>query len=475
MNLLTTNRLKSIKDSIHITLLLFLLVFTVDKIVLKAAGIVLIYLLHPDFRFKQKIRNIPTFYLLIVAFELLKFVFFNTDFSKAHIASFTIGCAFWICSFLCLYQLRSITDTIDKEKTARTLTVFFLINAGISLLNLLLTMYQSGSINPYTVTDERFNASTGDFIKGLFMAPCYINMMVNAFFIFFFLYREKIIYALLAAAIAIITTSNFANIILIPVLVACFIFSGKRKIRFSIIACFLMLGLFYVFVSPSNLRYLKDSIDTTPSQTHELIEYEKAILSQNAAHFHDEVRYGDSTELITLSDRYGKVLSLRETGAYLLSGPGPFLLGAGVGSYSSFLALRTSGLGNTEGSRLFRYVPEYRSPAFEKDHYQIFKMIYLLPKAFHSIKHFPNSFANQLFGEYGIIGFLLFIFTYVWFFFKRFKQLTYGKYLLFLLGGFLLFDYLFEYLSVVVLFELLMLTDMKKGTATNETQPANAQ
>ena len=40
--------------------------------------------------------------------------------------------------------------------------------------------------------------------------------------------------------------------------------------------------------------------------------------------------------------------------------------------------------------------------------------------------------------------------------------------MLFLLGGYLMFDYLFEYLSVVVFFELFFLVDIKQHQETDK-------
>jgi hypothetical protein len=340
-------------------------------------------------------------------------------------------------------------------------------------------------------------------------------MMVNSFFIFYFLYKRKLTLACLAMFAAVITTSNFSNLVLLPVLVLCFIFNRNKKVRLTIAGLFGIFMVFYLFVTPSNLRYLRDSVFGNRKQQQELVAYQREI-----ARAHEEValdsidsvvasrtrsphkrnktkqriivykpsdvdrlladsaisRMRTDTNMVNLEHTFGKLISFKETYAYWTSGAKPFLVGSGVGGYSSFLAERVSGINRDEGSRLFTYLPEYRSAEFQKDHYRIFETIYSLPKAFHSIKHFPNSFINQIFGEYGIIGVLLFLVTYVFFFLKRFRQLTYGRYLLLLMGGFLVFDYLFEYLSVVVMFELFMLVDLKgeiENKIHNDEQPVS--
>jgi len=466
-----------VREYLFLPLLLFLIVFTIDKIVLKLVGIALIYVLHPDFHFRKNLRRMPLFYLYILALEILKFFLFNRDFGQGHVISFLLGSAFWIVSFLALHQIRTIVDTVDREKVYRTVTVFFLVNAAISLLNLILTMYRAHSLNPYLMNDTLFGTSTGDQIKGLFMGPSYINMMISAFFIFFFLYREKYGLSLLALVVSMLTTSNFGNLIVIPILVTCLIFCKKRKMRLYIAGFMALFLVFYTLIAPSNYRYVRDSIFVPKKKQQELIAYEKkaiimeekkearklgysaanvdALLAQQA------VAVPDSE--VALTGKSGKLQSFKETAHYIVSGPKPFFLGAGMGCFSSFLAMRMSGVNKEEGSRLFTYLPTYVAPDFRANHYKLFRAVYSLPREFHSAKHFPNSFLNQLFGEYGFVGALLFLLTYVLFFLKHFRKLTYGRYLLLLAGGFLMFDYLFEYLSVMPVFELLMLCDIHRA------------
>jgi hypothetical protein len=249
--------------------------------------------------------------------------------------------------------------------------------------------------------------------------------------------------------------------------------------------------LFYLFASPNNFRYLKNSIWVPEKNQQELVAYERAAARKMQADSVTQkivVRLGTVTVVkkidydpgkvtalvaamkqdtslppLHLTEKYGKLQAFKETKHYLLSSPKTFTFGSGIGGFSSFLATRMSGVDGEEASRLFHYLPTYASPEFSQNHYLIYKTVYGLPKAFHSVKHFPNSFLNQLAGEYGLAGILLFLFTYVLFFIRHYRRLSYGKYLLFLLGGFLFFDYLFEYLSVVTVFELLMLCDIKQA------------
>ncbi|MEI6020610.1 MAG: hypothetical protein WCR21_05735 [Bacteroidota bacterium] len=155
----------------------------------------------------------------------------------------------------------------------------------------------------------------------------------------------------------------------------------------------------------------------------------------------------------------GKITSFKQTGAYLSGGIWHALFGAGIGSFSSRLAFITSGI--VEDSRLLMALPHYETEAFKNNHKAIFKYLMYRDDETHSITNLPFCWYNQLLGEYGILGFLAFIGCYCFYWLKRFKQLRYGRYLLIAMLGFFFFDYWYERLSVMVIFEMLMLLDLK--------------
>jgi hypothetical protein len=166
----------------------------------------------------------------------------------------------------------------------------------------------------------------------------------------------------------------------------------------------------------------------------------------------------------------GKVVSFRETYKFVLSTPVHFLFGAGIGNFSSFLALRTSDIEVNQESRVFQLLPRYIAADFYNNHYQIFSEVYKLPVAYHSAKHLPSSFLNQVFGEYGIIGFLLFVFTYCLYFLRKYKKLSYSLIIGIAVLGYMLFDYLFEYLSVMIFFETFILLDIRQHKKAGDSK-----
>jgi hypothetical protein len=72
----------------------------------------------------------------------------------------------------------------------------------------------------------------------------------------------------------------------------------------------------------------------------------------------------------------------------------------------------------------------------------------------------PDSVYGQLLGEYGLAGVVCFFLFYAGFFLRRARTLPYGLPLLLLLGASFFTEYWFEQLSVVVLFEFLMLLEL---------------
>jgi len=80
----------------------------------------------------------------------------------------------------------------------------------------------------------------------------------------------------------------------------------------------------------------------------------------------------------------------------------------------------------------------------------------------HSLTNSPNSTFDQLLAEYGLLGLIAFVITYLTFFLKQYRVITYGLPILLLMVGGFFVEYWFEQLSVIVLFELLLCLDSKE-------------
>ena len=160
-----------------------------------------------------------------------------------------------------------------------------------------------------------------------------------------------------------------------------------------------------------------------------------------------------------LDSAAGKLISFKQTKNHLEKDWKNLLFGSGIGTFSSRLAFITSGIVND--SKILMAIPKYETQDFRDNHKAIFKYLMFLDDETHSITNLPFSWYNQLFGEYGLIGLILFCVAYLGYFIKRFKLLSFGKTLFIAILIFFLFDYWYERLSVTLIFELLMLLDLK--------------
>lgn len=432
-------------------LLLFLVFFTMDMVIVKPVVMAAALLWMRKELGAGDFKNTPLFYLAMPVLALVQFLLFNRDPSLAHLVSFTVGVCYWLMAFFAFIIIRSRVNVSGVEKVSRTAEVFFWLNCVVSLSQLALVMAQSGTLNPYASADLRYGNSTGDYIKGVFRAPCYINTFVSSAFAFYFLGKKKYNAALIAVVIACLTTSNFATLALVGLLVvSLFLFPGRRA-RWAIIGQLVFVGAFYLMVSFDNFSYLLSSIKKQNARELVLPELGK-------------IDWESSLPGLKLKSNKGKFMAFELTFHNMSRSTDRLLLGSGMGNFSSQLALNTSDLQQGSRSRLFARLPTYVAADFRANNYQVYKAVYALPPEYHSVRHLPRSFYGQLLGEYGWLGVATFSLLYCGYFLKRVKMLRVSLLTGLLLGYFLFFDYLFEYLSVVLFFELFFLLEVKQKT-----------
>ncbi len=158
----------------------------------------------------------------------------------------------------------------------------------------------------------------------------------------------------------------------------------------------------------------------------------------------------------------GKITSWLQTLHFLAQHPLKAITGNGIGNFSSKLAFRASGLGFAGG------YPEkytYINPDFLSNHLDVYLNYFSKKTDLHSLTNSPNSVYDQLISEYGILGLIIFVIWYVGYFLKHYKILTYGLPILFMTMAFLLMEYWFEQLSILLFFELLLLLDIKENSS----------
>jgi hypothetical protein len=155
----------------------------------------------------------------------------------------------------------------------------------------------------------------------------------------------------------------------------------------------------------------------------------------------------------------GKLLAIKQTMQFFEKHPHKIITGTGIGNFSSKLAFRASGL-KIAGGYPQKYT--YINKDFEKNHLSVYLGYFSKDTHLHSVANTPNSVYIQLLSEYGIAGIAAFVVFYIMYFAKRASKLTYGFPVLLLLLGAFCVDYWYEQLSIVILFELLLLLNRKE-------------
>lgn len=161
-----------------------------------------------------------------------------------------------------------------------------------------------------------------------------------------------------------------------------------------------------------------------------------------------------------LDSTNGKLISFIQTKNYLFLNWKNFLIGSGPGGFSSRLAFMHSDLIEQQ-TRFLTWLPDYETEAFKKNHKTIYQYILYQDTSYNTFSNKPFSFYNEIFGEYGMIGFICWIFLYVGFFIRRWKYLTYTRFIFLFTLVVLATDYWYHGLTMIVILELLTLIDLK--------------
>jgi hypothetical protein len=254
--------IKFFLNKIDWQLLLFLLLFLQVKLAVKVAGVLLIYLLQWNFRFGFKIKNsrLPVFYPAIIAIALIGLLLNGSFTNFRYDVVFITGISFWILCILAIHQLKLFVDRNDTKKINQTIIVFFILNAIVSIITLLIIIVKIGALNPYLYQGEnqKYFISTGDYIKGITLDTSSTNAILNAFGVIYFLVKRNVGMVLLCMIVLILTASNLTSFLLLIVFAGLFIFKSDRNQKSVMLVCFFMLVIFLGKVSPQNDDYVSE-------------------------------------------------------------------------------------------------------------------------------------------------------------------------------------------------------------------------
>ena len=162
-----------------------------------------------------------------------------------------------------MHQIKLIVEHNDPAVIHKTIQLFFILNAAVSLAILLMIIFETGSINPYLYQGEyqKYFIGTGDYIKGISFDTSTTNAVLNSFGVIYFISRKSIKMVVLCMAVLLLTGSNITNLLLSVVLLWVFIFQSDRNQKSIILICFLMGMAFMTKISPQNNQYIVNSYE----------------------------------------------------------------------------------------------------------------------------------------------------------------------------------------------------------------------
>jgi len=255
---------QKLRSSIDWPLLLFLLFFLDVKLAVKLVAIVAIYIWRFDFKFKFSLKDsrLSLFYPLLIFIGIIDLFLNGNIATHNYLPVFCMGITFWLVCILVMHQIKLSVDNNQPAKIHQTVTIFFVLNAVASLVNLLIISWHTKSFNPYLYQGEfqKYFVNTGDFIHGITFDNSTTNAVLNAMGVIYFLIRKKAVMVLVCMAIVLLAGSNFTNLILFVIMALLFIFKTTRVQKSLVIICTAFTVVFMSKISPQNNDYFMNTV-----------------------------------------------------------------------------------------------------------------------------------------------------------------------------------------------------------------------
>lgn len=246
---------------VDLPLLAFLVLFLNVKVSVKIPVLALACLLQPGFvSVMLRARKVPAFYPLILLAAAVSWFFFQGIGNLRYDLVAGLAILTWICCWVAAAHMRLFADRVDPGTLHRTLCLFFLLNALVSLAQLISIDWEIKALNPYLYQGmyQKYFIRTGDFIKGITFDTSTTNALISAFGVVYFLARKQGWMMLCCMACMLATGSNFTNILLLGVFFFIYFFRSDRQQKGGIILCILMGAVFLGKVSPQNETYTQE-------------------------------------------------------------------------------------------------------------------------------------------------------------------------------------------------------------------------
>ena len=407
----------------------WLLLFTIICLahaspLIKLLGVALLFVAPSTWRLR--IGELGRFYLVMLLLGGSASFYFLFNLDPNYIVVICIGLFFWVMGLLVHSMLYESVTRHPVERTDRTLRVLFYILIAVSFAQYVEWVLLAPS--SYSILRVLPSGGIGDHLMSIYTFSS-DAMLVYAMLMLYFIHRgwwRHVFFALLA----LMWTNFMSGILVLLVAMGVYLLFFRsmhlifRTLLFSVTFLFTAL---IVYVAWDNFGYAY------------------TLLSQ-------AVEGG----LV-----FRKIQAHEQTLSYALSGAKELFFGAGMGNFSSRAAFLA-------GGEYVGWYPQflvYRHEAFEQNHFPLWNHEILSQEiiGMDGTANQPFSVYNQILGEYGLLGMGVFLFFYIGFFLRRWRILhpIYKTMFVFMLG-FLLLDYWFEYFSVLIIFEWMMLLAMRE-------------
>lgn len=464
---------------LDVSILIILCIVAQHSFLIKFLGIVFVTFLNAASFREFSLKKIPAFYFIIFSTEILKFIFLNESYGLAHLSQFSVGLTYWAASgALCWILFYTVSN---GKYIKESIQIFTILNFTFSIYQYTQICIAEHVINPYnTGHNHPYGISSGDLINGLLQGVHLTNAFISLFLFIFFVHENRPLYVFFALIPLLLTGSNYATIILFIANGILFFTTEGAKRRWLIIAGSFFIVIFYWLLTPLNAEYmLRKTLHisaTLPNSSRDLQDETKGsargfkeVLVADTNMPYDiagttakrmTVRANES--IFNFVKQPGKARSYYQTKNFMLSSVPHFLFGTGMGGFSSKLAFNSSGV--MDGSSLNKYLPVYETSYFKNNHKAIYSFLKTQHIMFHSESNRPFSVYNQLLGEYGFFGIVVFVIAYLWYFLKRIRKRTYALPIFVAILFIFNIDYFIESLSVLLFFELLLFLDIKQNS-----------
>ena len=412
----------------NISFLLGLLFVIQGNMPLKILGLVFLIAHRPSII--KNHRGFASFYVLILLYHAITGTITLFEEGYLYLVPFLMVAFFWAISYLTTNYLNAFVFDLSSDKVKNTVDVLFLLCVAVIAFQYLHTAWQLGALNPYGATQ-----AAGDRMKSVFSNSSE-SMLIMSFFFLRYIMRGNIVYSAIALLSAFLAAYMSGTALFFAGVSLGLLFFSNFKLKFKLyfVGLTVLILAIFIFTSPGNYNYASGYIQRIIAFKVEDLPY--------------------------------KIISFIQTLQYWTESIWHFIFGAGGGNFSSRVAFIASG-------DYVSWYPEslvHISREFNEYHFGIWTYDFKNPwDNRDNTANQPFSFYNKILGEYGLIGLSLYSIIYLRLIFQNWRILTYSKFLLIVLLGYFILDYWYEYFSVIVIFELLVLMDIKEGTANNKT------